>query len=407
MANNNSYYKYVDNNSIITVDTSTLLQDVQSEWVSVFGESINLDPSTPQGRMIEMEVNNRKSMLEICAMVANQINPYYSTGQGLDAIGALYGKKRKFATQTIVLCYLSGNPNTIIPADSQAKTTAGDIFYTPNAITLDATGNASGYFYSYENGAIPCKLNTLTEIVTQVVGWESINNPSSAIIGQEQESDAVFRDRIFSSRYSGVALQDAVKSKLQGIDGVLDFAFYNNYESTSILWDNTVTVPAHSICVIIQGGDDDEIAKALFDTVSTGCGYGAITGQSTIVNVPYQAGFFNIQYPITFNRPDLVNIECKVQVSVNNYTGTDIESDIKTSLLNWANNQVDNVEGLRIGSTIYTYEIGAALSQEIPEIIIRNVQIAEEDGTLSNDPITLDITEVGVLTAENITVEII
>lgn len=405
--NNNSYYKYIANNSIITVDTSRLLQDVQNEWISVFGESLNLDPSTPQGRIIEMEVNNRKSMLEICAMVSNQINPFYSTGQGLDAIGALFGRSRKFATETTVLCYIAGNPNTVIPANSQAKTTAGDIFYTPNDINIDTTGNASAYFYSLEKGAIPCEINTLTEIVTQVVGWESIINPANAIIGQAQESDSSFRERILASRYSGVALQDAVKGRLHNIDGVLGFAFYNNVEDQSVMWDNTVSVPAHSIAVIIQGGADADIANALFETVGIGCGYTAISGQSTTVNVPYKAGFFTVNYPITFNRPEIVDIICKIQVSANEYTGTNLEQDIIDSLLNWANNQVDNVEGLQIGSSIYTYEIGAGLSQQIPEIIVRNVQIALENGTLSNDPITLDITQVGSLTAENITVEII
>lgn len=402
-----NYYRYTENNSIISVDTSTLLQDVQNEWISVFGESLSLDPSTPQGRIIEMEVANRKSTLELCALMANQINPYYSTGQGLDAIGALFGKKRKFATQTIVLCYLTGTPNSVIPADSQAKTSAGDIFYTPNNITLDSTGNASAYFYSVEKGAIPCEIETLTEIVTQVVGWNTINNPSSAIIGQPKENDTVFRERILASRYSGVALQDAIKGKLNGIDGVLGFAFYNNYEDTAVTWGDVVSVPAHSICVIIQGGDDEEIATALFDTVSIGCGYTAISGLSTTVNVPYKAGFFTLQYPITFNRPEIVNIICKVQISENNYTGSNIQQDIKNALLNWANNQVDNVEGLQIGSTIFTYEIGAALSQQMPEIIVRNVQIAEENGTLSNNPITLDITQLGSLIADNITVEVI
>jgi hypothetical protein len=162
---NQTYFNY-NNTGVITVDTSKLISDVQQEYIAVFGESLNLDPSTPQGRLIEIEANSRKQILSLNAMIANQININYATGQGLDGLGSLFGRKRKVAISTSVLCYLTGSAGTVIPANSQAKTIAGDVFYTPNNITIDSTGNASAYFYSLVAGEIPCEImmNALASI---------------------------------------------------------------------------------------------------------------------------------------------------------------------------------------------------------------------------------------------------
>lgn len=402
---NYNYYNYVNNGNIITVDTSNIITDVQNEYISVFGDNLNLDPSTPQGRLIEIEANSRKEILNLCVMVANQININYATGQGLDALGSLFGRSRKVAVSTQTLCDLTGTPNTIIPAGSQAKTSVGDIFYTPNNITLNDNGNATAYFYSEVAGDIPCEINTLTEIVTQIVGWDSINNPSAPIVGSNQESDQSFKNRISNSRYTGIGLVEDIKSELSSIDNVVSYFVYNNGSKQSINIDG-LTVDANSVLVIVQGGNDNDIAEALFKTVSGGCGYTALSNQSTVINISDSIGSITVQYPITFNRPQYIDIVCKITVGNNNYTGSNLTDDVKNAILAWANNQVAGVDGPVLGTDIYSYEIGSAVSQQIPEIIVKNVEIAISGGNLSNAPIPLAINQVGTIAYDDITVEI-
>ena len=399
------YYKYVENGNIIIPDTSEVLKDVQKEYQDVFGDSLSLDPSTPQGRLMEMEANSRIKTLNLCAMIANQINPNYATGQGLDAIGSLFGRNRNSATQTETHCYLTGTPNTEIPANSKAKTRAGDTFYNPNNIVLDNSGNGEGYFYSEEKGEIPCEVNTLNEIVTQIVGWDSINNPSTPTLGKTQESDKNFKNRAMQSKYSGVGMLGDVNSALRNIENIRSFFVYNNGEDYSVTFDD-VTIDRHSVLVIVQGGSDEDVANALFKKVSAGCGYTIISGQSRNVTVVDYVNNIPVQYQIRFNRPQNVEIKCSVSVGRNNYTGNDLENAVKTAILDWANNQNNEVDGLVLGTDIYSYEIGSAISNQIPEIVIKNVQIAKINDTLSSSPITIKINELGVITANNITVEI-
>jgi hypothetical protein len=61
---------------------------------------------------------------------------------------------------------------------------------------------------------------------------------------------------------------------------------------------------------------------------------------------------------------------------------------------------------LLLGTDIYSFEIGSAISNQIPEIVVKNVQIAKVNDTLSYTPIEIKVNQLGVITANNITVEI-
>ena len=183
------YYKYNSQQGVIVPDTGDVQTDVENEFQANFGADMEMSASSPQGRLVEMETLSRVGVIAFCALIANQINIDYATGQYLDAIGAFYGVSRKGATQTRVLATVTGVAGTIIPAGSIAKTTAGDQFYMENEKTIPVVGSTTSYFLSVEYGAIPCATGTLTSIVSQTVGWETVSNPAAANIGSDMESD--------------------------------------------------------------------------------------------------------------------------------------------------------------------------------------------------------------------------
>lgn len=87
MAEDN-YYRYVSETGLIVPDTSEIKNDVENEWRTQFGNDIDLTESTVQGRIIDLETKARMNTIGLCALVANQINIDYATGQYLDAIGS-------------------------------------------------------------------------------------------------------------------------------------------------------------------------------------------------------------------------------------------------------------------------------------------------------------------------------
>ena len=397
-------YDYVTDKGIIVPDVSSTKDDVEQGYRDTFGGDIDLSSESVGGRLVERDTLLRNFCLGICALVANQINIDYATGEFLDAIGSFFGVERRGATKTRVLATLTGVSGTVIPANSQVKNDDGYVFYAENEITIPASGNTTGYFLSMDDGASPCTIGTLTTIISQYVGWETINNPAPAIIGSDMESDYSYRIRIKKSRYKGTSLVASIGSALSLVDNVQSSFVWSNGTGSNATYDG-ITVPPHSILIVVDGGTNSDVAQAIFEKISGGCGYTSITGQSVTVQV--QDGFYGASYDVTFNRPDPIDFDIAIQVRSNQYTGSDLETDVKNAILKWAVGGVDGVDGLKIGQNVSPFEIAAAVSDVIPEIYVKSCLICSHGGTPAASELTYTISQVGTIKAENITVTVV
>lgn len=397
-------YTYITSQGVIVPDTSTVQEQVTQDLINVFGQDLDTTPETVEGRFIQCLTDYRTNTLAINAQNANQINLRYATGRFLDAIGAFFGVERYAATSTRVLATVTGIENTIIPAGSQAKTTDGNVFYAENDITIGYTGTATGYFLSLEKGEIPCDSGTLTTIVNAVLGWETINNGSSGTLGTKQESDNDFRLRIEQSRYTGISLLGSIKSRLVNVPNVKSCFVYDNYTNATIIYDG-VSIDAHSIVVIVDGGAEADIAEAIFKSKTGGTGYTAISGFSKSVTVT--DGAFNVPYTVIYNEPDRKEFAVSIQVKNVNYDGDNLVQDVKDAIMNWSQNLVEGVDGLKIGQDISSFEIAAAVSQQIPTIYVKDCKTKFAGGSFSTSELTITIAEIGKLDEEDITVTVV
>jgi hypothetical protein len=398
------FYKYNTQKGIIVPDTAEVKTEVENEWYSNFGGDFNLQASTPQGRLVEMETLSRVGVIGLCALVANQINLDYATGQFLDAIGAFYGVERKGATRTRVLTTITGVAGTVIPAGSLAQTTAGDRFFMENETTIPNSGSITSYFLAEEYGAVPCATGTLTTIISQTIGWETISNPASADLGEALESDTEYKKRIKNARYTGASLLESIKGKLQLVDNVKSSFVYDNGENTNIVYDG-ITIAPHSLLVVVDGGANSEVARAIFNSKSCGCGYTSITGQAVTEQVV--DGAFGVSYAVVFNRPEILDLDVVIDVRANEYTGTDLEGDVKNAILNWESGGVESVDGLKIGQNASPFEIGSAVSEQLPSIYVKSVKICLHGGTPATNELTCTVAQIYSIALANITVNVV
>lgn len=397
-------YEYVTESGIIVPDVSSIQEDVEAEYKETFGADLNTTTTSIAGRLIERDVSVRKMVLGICALVANQINIDYATGDYLDAIGAFFGVERKSAIRTRVLATVTGVNGTVVPSGSQVKSTQGYVFYAENDITIGNAGTATGYFLSIEAGEIPLAVNTLTEIVSQTVGWETINNPAAAVIGSDKESDFYYRKRIKNSRYVGRSLIESIGSRLQLVDGVRSSFIKNNGTNEAETYDS-IDIPPHSVLIVVDGGEDEDVATAIFEKISGGCGYTEIENQSVTETV--YDGFYNVPYEVTFNRPEVLDFDVVIQVRNNTYSGDNLTRDVKNAILNWSAGQVEGVDGLKIGQNVSPFEIASAVSTEIPDIYIKSCLVCQHGGTPSSSELTYTIAQIGEIKEANITVTVV
>ena len=405
----NPYYQYITTTGIIVPDTSTLSLQVQGEWTNAFGSALSLNPSTPQGLIISMETLQRKSVLECCSLVANQLNPNTATGIFLDAHGAVFAVSRFGATHSNARCLITGVPGTVIPAGSQVRNADNDIFQSQEAATIGDNGQVYIYFYAQDAG--PITATGISSIATPVDGWETVTSVN-AVTGGNTESDAVFRARINDSRYTGLAMLQSVRAKLNAIENISGYALYNNGEGgpkTILNEDGTessVVVNAHSICLIVNGGDHDAIAEALHRSVSLGCGYTGLTGHSVSRVVYDQVGPRQVPETITFNTASEVTLDVEISVKTGKYAGDDLRDKIVAAITSWAAGDVPEVDGISIGSPVSPFEIGAAVSAQLPEIILSYVKAAEAGKTPGYAPVAVDAGAIAIIPEANISVVI-
>ena len=147
-------YNFDPLNGVIIPDTSTTLNEVQTEYQDAFGDDLITTSDTPQGVLINAETTARNNVLRIVATILNQINPNLAGGIFLDAIGALTNTKRTAASYTLIPSVtLTGSPAVIIPEGSQASlSVGGEIFQSLSTVTLDDFGVATVDFQALTSG---------------------------------------------------------------------------------------------------------------------------------------------------------------------------------------------------------------------------------------------------------------
>jgi len=215
------FYIFVEDTGLITPDVQDLLTTVQNEYKAAFGDSLLLNGNTPQGVLINAEVLARVRALQLNCTVANQINPNYAGGVFFDAIAALTGTERTPATNTLVSLTLTGVSGTTIIQGSFVQDNLGNLYATTGTVTL-TNGSAIINGQAVASGPIAVLPGQITTIISNTLGWETVNNPASQIfIGTTTQSDAsarLFRQQTLALQ--GQSLSQAITSGVFAIPGV-------------------------------------------------------------------------------------------------------------------------------------------------------------------------------------------
>jgi hypothetical protein len=326
----------------------------------------------------------RDSVIDNNAQVANQINPNYAGGVFLDAIWALTGGSRVAATHSTVTATLGGVIGTLIPAGTRARTSAGDEFETLTSVTIGVGNIITANMQSVETGAISCASGELTDLVDNVLGWETITNPLAAVLGTLTESDEVSRRRRRNTLgLLGRSLAVSVLSAVYAVEGVASAAYRENYTTSNATIDG-ILIDANTIYVCVDGGTSADIGQALLSSKSGGCGY---TGNTTVSVVDATSGQ---TYSVKFQRPDEIQILCKV--TIRSTASISAPSTVVIdSIVAWANGELSGEDGLVVGADVSPFEISGAVNRANPTIYVQKVEIAISTGSPSYQTTTIPI----------------
>lgn len=344
------------------------------QFKNIYGDDIDLTSNTPDGQLLNILAQAQADLDELLLKAYNSLNPVVAEGVDLDNLVATHGIKRVGGTYTIVGITLSftkanvslqGLDNDYNAVESNAFTVAdnnGNQYYLITSYTSTEEGEVILNFRAKNIGTVEVGLETITNIITPRVGVISCNNLLAPIsTGTEEETDEELRDRYFNTYgTNGSGSFKNIIGNLYDVDGVVNVQGENN---TSNLTSEHGT-PGHSVWLIIQGGAPEDIAKAIYNSISAGCG---MRGEQSY-NVIDVYGNTNV---IRWDNPSYEPLYIEFTI-VKKTPTTVVDIDyLKESLINSLN--------LKMNDSIDINEIYPLLYKIQSDLIYKDVQLSHDN----------------------------
>lgn len=273
----------LDSAGLVLSTLPEIIENLEAGFRTIYGDDINLDPDTPDGQLINLLAQTCIDLREVLANIYASFDPDQAQGRVLDQRVAINGLERNGGTFTVVPVSITADRNvTLLGMDSESeslnipagvftiKDTAGTQFVLLDSITI-AAGVHSLLFRAAQIGAVMVDTGTITTAVTAMAGITAINNTSGVLTqGVDEESDAALKIRRRRSVAGpSTSYLDSMESAVLALSGVTACIIEEN--NTGVI-DANGTDP-HTVWAIVEGGDDEEIAQALYRKKSAGAGW--------------------------------------------------------------------------------------------------------------------------------------
>lgn len=347
----------LDNDGFTRRTYDTILQDLIQQAQNTISPNIATGPDSKIGSLLRVMAYGLAKEEELQESVWFSGYVSQAVGVSLDRLAANIGLIRNPARNAYTTLQVTGKAGAVVPELTRFATKDGIQFMAVQEKTLVATdtatvseddipGVATISAVSVEKvSAANVPSGTITTMIEAVDGVLSVTNTEAATGGTEAESDATLRKRLLDNyKKSANGTVNSILTAVQNVPAV---------HMAQVIVNNTIEVDSFgnlpkSVHFYVQGGEDSEIANAIFNAIVAGVS----TNGKVSVEVPVLGG--TRTQTIKFDRPT----ERKVKVVVKLETTDDFSitgvQDVKTAI-------TDYMSTLRIGETLYTSRlIGAA-----------------------------------------------
>lgn len=268
---------YFSQTGLVTQSLEEIITEITGKYQEIYGNDINIDQNTPDGQMINLLAQMKKDILDLLVQYNSNIDVDQVQGIAQQILYKLNGLEIKSYTYSYVNVKvttsgptnLQGLDNNIDNSDGTGYTiqdTNGNRWILANSV-INLNGTDEFPFRAAELGGIQCLPNTVTLPETIVSGVVSVTNPAANYItGDTGESDAEYRQR----RNKTVALpsqgfDESIEAQLLNLDTFTQVKVYDNRKSVEVNG-----IPAHTIWVIVEGGQNSEIGNIIYANIPPG-----------------------------------------------------------------------------------------------------------------------------------------
>ncbi len=374
---------------LVVPQESAVLAGTQADLQDAFGGTLNPALETPQGQLATSQAAIIGDANAQFAEFVNQVDPDTASGFMQDAIARIYFLNRSPGAPTAVQCECVGSFGVVIPVGAQAQDTSGNKYVCTQQGVIPIGGTITLPFANIKNGPVPCPANTLTRIYQAIPGWDTINNSTNGVPGNDVESQAAFAYR----RAQSVALNargslQAIYAAVFDVAGVIDvYVFENPTNATVSIGATSFSMLPHSLLVSAIGGAPDAVAKAIWTKKDVGCDYNGNTSVVVVDDVGYQAPF--PEYTVKYEIPTALPIKFAVEIADSDALPSTIVDLVKAAIIATFNG-ADGGQRVRIGSLLLASKFYPGVIGIGPEVSVLSILLGSSTPTLTSQLIGVD-----------------
>ena len=389
---------------IVADETSVIRANISQEWKNAFATDPNLpeldtNAETPAGQLIDGETALASEKDNELIFLSNQFNPKNAVGAWQDALASIYFIRRKIALPTYVTCQASGTYGTIIPYGAIVQDVNGYTFMNTAVATINASGQATLYTRCTELGAIEVASGTVTKIITTVPGWDGVTNAAAGVTWRDEESQAALESRrvqsVAKNSHGAVASLFGAIADINDVSALLILENTGNTDKT----EKGVTLGGHSVYISVYGGENNDIARAIYNKLDAGCG----TNGNTLVSynpVSDNENQPDALYQYYIERPTAVSTA--IVVTLADSQTTSLTNAIKKAVVENFNGNSD-YRRVKMGDTLYASRFYADVVKA-GATQLKTIKVKYPASASAADSVDIDADEIPTISMSDVTV---
>jgi len=381
---------YIDETGFHFADYPTVLAAVQDEYRLIYGEDIYLEADSQDGEWLAVVSLAIYETLALAASTYNSFSPLTSLRDSLSRNVKINGIRRRVPTFSTADLTIVGQAGTEI-LGGVAEDVLGQKWALPASVVIPLAGEIVVTATAVDIGAISAAPDSINKIATPTLGWQTVNNVLAATEGEPVETDAQLRQRQeVSTSLPSLSVLEGIVGAVASLEGVTRFKGYENDDDVP----DADGLPAHSIAIVVEGGDAQEIGDAIALKKTPG----TKTYGTTPVTTVDKYGLINV---INFFRPTEATIG--VEVTIEALTGftTGFETLIKQAV-------VDHINALKIGADVLITKLYVPANLPALEagatFDITQIRIKKNAGAFGTTNIVLAFNEVAAAELADVTI---
>lgn len=264
-----------DENGVQTNSYGEIFERLSDGYKTIYGTDIDIDQDSADGQRVGLETTLRFDVESALAWLFSQIDPDLNNGDMQQVIGKLAGVYLLPASRSQWDLEIETDRTLTLPSGYTVTDNNNQDWIIEVAVDLVSGANAVTFISKLWGSISGVAAGSSFTQATPELGVISISALLDAVKGREEETEEQFRNRRQRSiENPSQSTIGAIYAKLAQLSGVSDLQVYDNSSNSpdvitgssnpdAIGNPEPVTIGAHTMWVVIEGGTLDAIGEVI------------------------------------------------------------------------------------------------------------------------------------------------